>query len=137
MKILTSAGFCESDGRPIFQFDVIQNMGANGQISNIPVKTNKRVTFKSTVVQSLMISDADLKDANEKAERFALGIKIQSADEIELTPEEMVLIKKVVNKNQSIPTLVFGQICELMKGNVAIKEVAEEPILEISGPEAK
>lgn len=76
--------------------------------------TEKRtLTLYSVCAEALL---AQLRDENppgeEKARRYQLALKITNEDEIELTPEEAVLIRSLVAKVYG--PLVVGQVWELL-----------------------
>lgn len=72
------------------------------------------ITLKSVAVNALLATmPNDSPAAEEKVKRFILAMKIQgSSGEIDLTPEDIVLIKRMVG--QAMATLIVGQAFALL-----------------------
>lgn len=71
------------------------------------------LTLRRIIIDSLLLNERDL-DGEQKLNRFNLAKKIHEADSIiEVTVEEAVLIKTLVNKRYS--TLVYARVNEVLE----------------------
>lgn len=63
--------------------------------------------------------DGDVKmKGEEKLKLFKLGMKLTDSGEVELSSEDIVLIKNRVNKIYS--PIVYGRCCEVLEGSVDV-----------------
>lgn len=95
---------------PIKNFDADLKM-----IDGTPVKEGEvALKMKTSVVNSLLgfFPDEQNLTGEEKVKRYELASKIYAGGDIDLKPEEIVLIKKLVGKGA--PTLVVGQVYKLL-----------------------
>lgn len=70
-------------------------------------------TVRQVVVDSLLAQMPNENPAaNEKVDRYKLAVRLNDGGEQELSPEEIVLIKKLVGKNYG--PLVVGQVFALL-----------------------
>jgi hypothetical protein len=108
------------EGRPIVA-EVIQRCEACGQ----PEETNM-LTLRRACLSALggSYKGEEGLAADKKWERFALGQRISTRDEIELTPSEIKLVSEVINKAFSQP-IVVGQVLAMIDANYAIEESEE------------
>lgn len=74
------------------------------------------VTLKTVAVNALFAPFPDEReiDGNEKAKRFNLGLRIDAGGEIEVSAEEISLVKKLIGK--AFPVLVVGRAYQLIEG---------------------
>jgi len=87
------------------------------------ILVEKEITIKSICVNSLMVNDPKERiNGEEKLKRYDLATKIfKSEGELELSAEEVVLIKKLVGDNMS--TLVVGFVFRILEGEEKNKKV--------------
>lgn len=76
------------------------------------MKEGDRVITIGGICANALISTSP-KEAKEKMDNYELAKKLFNETEVDLTPEEMVGIKKAVNEIYG--TLVVGQIFEMLK----------------------
>jgi len=86
-------------------------------INGVPIKDagGKEATIGAACAMSLLGQYPDEQNisADTKMERYRLAHKIINAETLELTPEEVVMIRKVVHKNYG--ALVMGQLYDVVK----------------------
>ena len=105
MKIDTNVEIINLDG------NVLKENDGSGNAVN--------VTAKKIMANSLMsnVIGRDGRPVPEKGEdklkKFKLAMKIYDSDEVELSSEDIVLIKERVGATYN--TLVYGRICDLLK----------------------
>lgn len=93
-------------------------------------KTDKPAKFKIICTNALLTSFEDERDlqGDEKYKRFKLADKINTADaEVELSAEEIGLIKKMVGKGYG--ALFVGQIYDLFESLKGEKQQAASPVV--------
>ncbi len=73
----------------------------------------KKPTLVKTAVVNALLGVDDCRDGEEKAGRYDLAMRIhKAAAEVDVTPEEIVMIKAQVGK--FFPALIVGQIFNLV-----------------------
>jgi len=73
----------------------------------------EELTVGNICANALVAYTEDKMEAKSKIENWELAQKIIKEKEVELTPEEIVLIKKVVNRHYG--TLVVAQVFRALK----------------------
>jgi len=74
----------------------------------------KKLTLKSKIITSLLTPQQEDKEA-DKWSKYEIFKKVRDAKtEVELTAEEVTIVKKVIGKTQ--PVLILGQCFELIEG---------------------
>jgi leucyl aminopeptidase len=76
------------------------------------LKEKDKVITVGDICSNALVSTSP-KEAKEKFENYELAKKLFNETEVDLTPEEMINIKKAVNEIYG--TLVVGQIFEKLK----------------------
>lgn len=65
-------------------------------------------------ISQVLVTGSTKDDPASKLQKFKLAVKLTGTDpEIELTPEDNVLIKKAVGESNFIP-LVYGRVCDFI-----------------------
>lgn len=83
----------------------------------VRVDSQEPATFRSVATESLLSRQAN--DDGAKGYRcYALAVKINSADFVELTVEELALIKERVGSLGYSNHLVLGRMFDLLEGKV-------------------
>lgn len=78
----------------------------------VPVN-GEPATVRGIVVDALLAQmPGENPDSKEKVDRYKLAVRLNDGGEQDLTPEEIVLIKKLVGKNYG--PLVVGQVFALL-----------------------
>jgi hypothetical protein len=85
--------------------DVMKDVGPDGETSD--------ATLKSTIVNALL-SPVQKENGLDKVKKYELAKKVYEADEVELTAEEITLIKARVG-DAFIP-MVVGRVFEMLEG---------------------
>ncbi len=77
-------------------------------------KAEEPMTLKNPCINALMGAYEDERNLSgeEKVKRYELATKIQAFSEVEFTPEEAVLVRKLVAKAYS--PLVVGQVWKML-----------------------
>jgi hypothetical protein len=83
----------------------MKDMDANGEATD--------ATLKSTIVNALL-SPVQKEQGTEKVKKYELAKRIYEADEIELTAEEITLIKSRVG--DTFVPIVVGRVFEMLEG---------------------
>ena len=88
------------------------------EITNIDGSTliegDKPVRMKNVLVAALLAPGAESSTGEEKARRYKLALAASSGGEIDYSPEDLVLIKRVVGAVYG--PLVVGQVYEWADG---------------------
>lgn len=83
--------------------------------SEIKNEKGEVVVVKTILTQALLMGGQDEKDSTVKYNRWKLLNQINDAkDEIDLTPEQLVELKKLTNETYGV--LIFGQISDVLNG---------------------
>jgi len=74
------------------------------------------LTLKTVIISALLQLSVDEKNLSidEKLKRYDLALRIQKSDAISLESDDIVLIKKLVNKIYG--TIIVGQVCNILEG---------------------
>jgi hypothetical protein len=83
----------------------MKDMDADGNASD--------ATLKSTIVNALL-SPVQKETGTDKVQKYELAKKVYEADEIELTAEEITLIKARVG--DAFVPIVVGRVFEMLEG---------------------
>jgi len=93
----------------------IKMLNVDGEVLQEPDEKGevRDVILRSILVNALMIPAKD-DTGEQKVEKYILAMDIQKNDEVEITPEKAVLLKKVVGPNYG--PVVVGPIFALLDG---------------------
>ena len=92
----------------------IELKGYEVEILEIVSKEPEPLTLRLAINRSLMnVLEGDKLAAEKQVGAFLLATRVHENDEVEFTPEEIVLIKKRVSETYQSP-LVAGQVCILV-----------------------
>lgn len=97
MKLNTLTVLKNVDGEPLIEPD------AKGEVSE--------VVLRKVLVNALMIP-AEKDTGTQKVEKYMLAMDIQKNDEVEVTPEQIVLLKSAVEKPYG--PIVVGPVWNLL-----------------------
>lgn len=105
---------------------VLKNMNGDDLIEPNAKGEAEPVIVRTVIINALMTPDQ--KDTGvQKVEKYSLAMDIQKQDEIELTPEQVVLLKETIGKPYG--PVVVGPVSMLLDGK-SVDEVfvsAPEP----------
>ena len=88
--------------------DVLKDNDGQGNIID--------ATLKNAIVNALLapLQQGKIETGVDKVKKYELSCRIYESDEIELTPEEVVLIKERVG--EAFGAIVVGQVFNLLEG---------------------
>lgn len=85
----------------------------DSHILNEQDEATEGLTLGSASAAALLIAD-EKTAPEEKATAYAIWSKIKKGGEVDLTPEEVVTIKRQLGKVGS--TLLYGRACDILNG---------------------
>ncbi len=88
----------------------------------------KEVTLKTVCCNALLVTDSSDKKADSKVKKFNMAVKLADEDSIDVTAEDIVLLKKCINAAYEQP-LIVGQALNLLDacGSESKKEEVPQP----------
>ena len=80
------------------------------------IENKKPVLLRSVIISALNFTSKEAKQptAEEKMELYQLSVKVWNTDEVDLTSEQISMIKK--NTAEMFAPLVAGQTCLILEG---------------------
>jgi len=81
-----------------------------------PTGEREVVLFKTLAIRALMAKEEGL-PGEKMLKRFTLAKQIQKSNVVDLTSDQVVELKKCIEKNYSIP-LIYGNFYELLESPV-------------------
>jgi len=102
MKLNVLTTLKNLDGEDLIEPD------AKGEVS--------KVLLRNILVNALMIP-AEKDTGQQKVEKYMLAMDIQKHEEVEVTPEQIVLLKSVIEKPYG--PIVVGPVFQILDGNDA------------------